>query len=55
MPPPTEGISAYNAITVSDSGKVTFSGNTAGYDGGALDACNVTISGNTDTVPVREQ
>lgn len=36
-------------ITFSDSGTAAFSGNTA-YEGGALDACNVAISGNTGTV-----
>lgn len=42
-------IGAYGDITVSDSGSAAFSGNTA-YDGGALDAYNVAISGNTGTV-----
>lgn len=42
-------IGAYGDITISDSGSAAFSGNTA-YEGGALDACNVSISGNTGTV-----
>lgn len=42
-------ISAYGDITISDSGSAAFSGNTA-YEGGALDAYNVSISGNTGTV-----
>lgn len=39
----------YGDLSISDSGSVTFSGNTA-YEGGAMDAYNVTISGNTGTV-----
>lgn len=42
-------ISAYGDIAITDSGSASFSGNTA-YEGGALDAYNVSISGNTGTV-----
>lgn len=45
----TGAIGAYGDITISDSGAASFSGNTA-YEGGALDAYNVAISGNTGTV-----
>ena len=42
-------IGVYGDISISDSGTISFSSNTA-YEGGALDAYTVTISGNSGTV-----